>query len=75
MSQRKADAEAKLEALEKWLGRGARSRKLIEILEVKIAQIPNKVVQETATEDLNELRNIIKDGQSAINFVIRELKL
>lgn len=75
MSQRKAHAEAKLQALENWLGRGARSKKLLEILEEKISQIPNKVVQGTAMEDLNELRRIIQDGQGAINFVIRELKL
>lgn len=76
MSQRKAPVERKLEALENWLGRGARSRKLLEILTVKIeSQIKNPTVKQTALEDIAELRRIIQDGQGAINWVIKELKL
>jgi hypothetical protein len=76
MSQRKAPVERKLEALENWLGRGARSRKLLEILTVKIeSQIKNPTVKQTALEDIAELLRIIQDGQGAINWVIKELKL
>lgn len=76
MSQRKAEAEARLEALENWLGRGGRSKKLLEILTVKIErQIVNPTVRRTALEDIAELRRIIQDGQGAINWVIKELKL
>lgn len=76
MSQRKAPVEKKLESLENWLGRGARSRKLLEILTVKIeSQIKNPTVKQTALEDIAELRRIIQDGQGAINWVIKELKL
>lgn len=75
MSQRKAAAEAKLEALEGWLARGARSRKLLEILEVKISLIENEAVRKTAQEDIAEIRRAIYEGQEAINWVIRELGL
>lgn len=76
MSQRKAEAEARLQALENWLGRGGRSKKLLEILTVKIErQIVNPTVRRTALEDIAELRRIIQDGQGAINWVIKELKL
>ena len=75
MSQRKAKAEAKLEKLENWLGRGARSKKLLEILTVKVNQMPNPTVRQTALDDLNELRRLIDNGQDAINWMIAELKL
>jgi len=75
VSQRKAKAEAQLENLENWLGRGARSRKLLEILTVKINQIQNQTVRQTALEDVNELRRLIENGQGAVNWVIRELDL
>jgi hypothetical protein len=76
MSQRKAQVEAALEMLENWLGRGARSKKLIEILTVKInSQVSNPVVRTTMLEDLAELERITQNGQKAINWVKRELKL
>lgn len=75
MSQRKAAKEQALERLENWLGRGARSKKLIEILETKISLIENETVRGTALEDLNEMRRAIYEGQEAINWVIRELGL
>jgi len=75
VSQRKAKAEQRLENLENWLGRGARSRKLLEILTVKINQIPNQIVRQTALEDVDELRRLIENGQGAVNWVIEELKL
>lgn len=76
MSQRKAEAEARLEALENWLGRGGRSKKLLEILTVKIeSQIANPTVRRTALEDIAELRRIIQDGQGAINWIKQELHL
>lgn len=75
MSQRKAAAEAMLERLENWLGRGARMLKLLEILTVKIDLIPNTTVKQTALEDIDEMRRIIRDGQGAINWVIKTLKL
>lgn len=75
MSQRKAHTEAKLEALENWLGIGGRFLKLIEVLEVKVNLIPNTTVQHTAREDLNEMRTIIRRGQAFINWIIRTFKL
>lgn len=75
MSQRKAAAEAMLERLENWLGRGARMLKLLEILTVKIELIPNATVKQTALEDIAEIRKIIRDGQGAINWVIEKLNL
>ena len=75
MSQRKAAAEAKLEQLENWLGRGGRMLRLLEILTVKIDLIPNAIVRQTALEDVDEIRRIIRNGQGAINWVIRTLKL
>lgn len=72
MSQRKAAAEVMLEKLETWLGRGAR---MLEILTVKVDLIFNPTVKHTALEDINEMRKIIRDGQSAINWVIKTLKL
>ena len=75
MSQRKAAAEARLEMLENWLGRGARSRKLLEILEVNISLIQNEAVRKTAQEDIEEMRRAIHEGQEALNWVIRELGL
>lgn len=76
MSQRKAQVEAALERLEIWLGRGARSKKLIEILAVKINnQVSNPTVRQTMLEDLAEMERIIQDGQHAINWVRRALKL
>lgn len=75
MVQRKAEIEAVLERLENWLGRGARSRRLLEIMTVKVNQISNPTVRQTALEDIAELDHIIRDGQGAINWVIKELKL
>lgn len=75
MSQRKAAAEAMLERLENWLGRGARMLKLLEILTVKIDLIHNATVRQTALEDIAEMRKIIRDGQAAINWMIKTLKL
>lgn len=76
MSQRKAGQEARLQHLENWLARGARSKKLLEILTVKItSQIKNPTVRQTALEDIAELERIIQDGQGAINWVIKELDL
>jgi hypothetical protein len=75
MSQRKAVAEAMLEKLENWLGRGARMLKLLEILTVKVDLISNPTVKQTALEDIAEIRKIIRDGQSAINWVIKALNL
>lgn len=75
MSQRKAAAEAMLEKLENWLGRGARMLKLLDILTVKVNLISNPTVRQTAFEDIDEMRRIIRDGQSAINWVIKTLKL
>ena len=76
MSQRKARQEARLQHLENWLGRGARSKKLLEILTVKVSsQIKNPTVRQTALEDIAELERIIQDGQGAINWVIDELNL
>jgi hypothetical protein len=75
MSQRKAAAEAMLEKLENWLGRGARMLKLLEILTVKVDLISNATVKRTALEDIAEIRKIIRDGQSAINWVIKALNL
>jgi len=75
MSQRKAAAEAMLEKLENWLGRGARMLKLLEILTVKVDLISNATVKQTALEDIAEIRKIIRDGQSAINWVIKVLNL
>ena len=75
MSQRKAAAEAMLDRLETWLGRGGRMLKLLEILTVKIDLIPNATVRQTALEDIAEMHRIIRDGQGAINWVIRTLKL
>jgi hypothetical protein len=75
MSQRKAAAEAMLEKLENWLGRGARMLKLLEILTVKVDLISNATVKQTALEDIAEIRKIIRDGQSAINWVIKALNL
>lgn len=75
MSQRKAAAEAMLEKLENWLGRGARMLKLLEILTVKVDLISNATVKQTALEDIAEIRKIIRDGQSAINWVNKVLNL
>lgn len=75
MSQRKAAAEVMLEKLETWLGRGARMLKLLEILTVKVDLISNPTVKRTALEDIEEMRKVIRDGQSAINWVIKTLKL
>lgn len=75
MSQRTAAAEAMLEKLENWLGRGARMLKLLDILTVKVNLISNPTVRQTAFEDIDEMRKIIRDGQSAINWVIKTLKL
>lgn len=75
MSQRPAEKEAKLEHLENWLGIGGRFLKLIEILDVKIALIPNQTVQQTAREDLDEMRRIIRKGQTFINWIIRTFKI
>lgn len=75
MSQRKATAEAMLEKLENWLGRGARMLKLLEILTVKVNLIANPTVKRTALEDIAEMRKIIQGGQTAINWVIKTLKL
>lgn len=75
MSQRKAAAEAMLEKLEAWLGRGARMLKLLEILTVKVDLISNPTVKRTALEDIEEMRKVIRDGQGAINWVIKALNL
>ena len=75
MSQRTAAAEAMLEKLENWLGCGARMLKLLDILTVKVNLISNPTVRQTAFEDIDEMRKIIRDGQSAINWVIKTLKL
>lgn len=75
MSQRPAEREAKLEHLENMLGSGGRMLKLIEILDVKIALISNPTVQQTAREDLEEMRRIIRKGQSFINWIIRTFKI
>lgn len=75
MSQRKAAAEAMLEKLETWLGRGARMLKLLEILTVKVNLISNPTVKRTALEDIAEMRKIIQGGQAAINWVIKTLNL
>lgn len=75
MSQRKAAAEAMLEKLENWLGRGARMLKLLEILTVKVDLISNPTVRQTALKDIDEMRKIIRDGQGAINWVIKTLNL
>jgi hypothetical protein len=76
MSQRKARHEAQLQQLENWLGRGARSKKLLEILTVKVtSQIKNLTVRQTALEDIAELEKIIRDGQSFINWVIEKMDL
>ncbi len=76
MSQRKAEIEAKLEVLEKWLGRGARSKKILEILTVKVeSQMNNPVVKQTSFEDIAELRKIVQEGQQALNWLRKELGL
>lgn len=75
MSQRNAAAEAMLEKLENWLGRGARMLKLLEILTVKVNLISNPTVRQTAHEDIEEMRKVIQGGQAAINWVIKTLKL
>jgi len=76
MSQRKASIEARLEQLENWLAGGARSRKLLEILTVKVEnQMKNPVVKATALEDIAELLMIIQDAQKALNWVKQELNL
>lgn len=76
MSQRKAAAEQLLERLENLLARGARNKKLLEILTVKIdTQIQNPVVRRTALEDIAEIRRIIQSDQQEVNRMIKDLNL
>jgi len=76
MSQRKAENEQLLERFENLLARGARNKKLLEILTVKInTQIKNPVVKETALEDIAEIRRIIQADQQEVNRMIKELNL
>jgi len=76
MSQRKAADEQLLEQFENLLARGARNKKLLEILTVKInTQIKNPVVKETALEDIAEIRRIIQADQQEVNRMIKELNL
>ena len=75
MSQRKRADENKLEQLENMLGRRAVSRKLLEILTVKVGLIPNSQVRETALKDIEEIKRLLKDEQDVVKAVIEQLEL
>ena len=75
MSQRKRADETRLEKLENMLGRRAVSRKLLEILTIKIGLIPNPQVRETALKDIEEINRLLKDDQQVVSELIEHLGL
>lgn len=72
MSQRKAHIEARLEKLENWLGNTARTKKLLEILTVKVEHIQNPTIRDTALADIREAQQSLQRGQDAVRGVIIE---